>query len=206
MNPNEFHQMYKYLVRPSRAKIVESAKKELGIPKNAKINNGSEILDWINFNQKLYGNNKMPLTPEERKTGEKIERIIAGGNNVANAEQLKEKKEAKWKYTSRMDEIEEEEKIDPKEFEDIKKSLPVSEMVKKEETPKKKIIKKTLIVEKPKPVKPPVISLLELEDWLNEVDPNTWTEEESKKEVLLQVPRRSLRGLASILNLHKRST
>ena len=129
-----------------------------------------------------------------------------GGNNVANADQLKEKKEAKWKYTSRMDEIEEEEKIDPKEFEDIKKSLPVSELVKKEETPKKKIIKKTLIVEKPKPVKPPVISLLELEDWLNEVDPNTWTEEESKKEVLLRVPRRSLRGLASILNLHKRST
>jgi len=83
--------------------------------------------------------------------------------------------------------------LDPKEMEDIKRTLPVSEMVKK---PKKKIIKKTLIVEKPKP---PIISLLELEDWLNEIDPNTWTEEESKKEVLLRVPRRKLRGLASLL-------
>ena len=37
---------------------------------------------------------------------------------------------------------------EPREMEDIKKTLPVSEMVKQ---PKKKIIKKTLIVEKPKP-------------------------------------------------------
>ena len=87
--------------------------------------------------------------------------------------------------------------IDPKEMEDIKKSLSVSEMVKK---PKKKIIKKTLIVEKPKPT-PDIISLLDLEDYLNEIDPNTWTEEESKKEVLLRVPRRELKGLASLLNV-----
>ena len=103
--------------------------------------------------------------------------------------------------------------IDPKEMEDIKKSLPVSEMVKKEErfndkilkrdkyeTPKKKIIKKTLIVEKPKPVKPPIIDYLELQDWLNEIDPQWW-EEEPKKEVLLRVPKRKLKGLASILNV-----
>ena len=77
--------------------------------------------------------------------------------------------------------------IDPEEMEDIKKSLQVSEMVKKEErfndkilkrdkyeTPKKKIIKKTLIVEKPKPVKPPIIDYLELQDWLNEIDPQWW--------------------------------
>ena len=88
--------------------------------------------------------------------------------------------------------------IDPKEMEDIKKSLSVSEMVKK---PKKKIIKKTLIVEKPKPTKPPIINFLELEDWLNEIDPDTWTEEESKKEVLLKVPRRELKGLAALLNV-----
>ena len=103
--------------------------------------------------------------------------------------------------------------IDPKEMEDIKKSLPVSEMVKKEErfndkilkrdkyeTPKKKIIKKTLIVEKPKPVKPPVIDYLELQDWLNEIDPN-WIEEKPNEKVLLQVPRRSLKGLASLLKV-----
>ena len=106
--------------------------------------------------------------------------------------------------------------IDPKEMDLIKKSLPVSEMVKKEErfndkilkrdkyeTPKKKIIKKTLIVEKPKPVKPPIIDYMELQDWLNEVDPN-WIEERPDEKVLLQVPRRSLKGLASILNLHKK--
>ena len=106
--------------------------------------------------------------------------------------------------------------IPPHEMEDIKKSLPVSEMVKKEERfndkilkrdkyevqqPKKKIIKKTLIVEKP--TKPPIINLLELEDWLNEVDPN-WIEERPDEKVLLQVPRRSLKGLASIMNLHKK--
>ena len=102
--------------------------------------------------------------------------------------------------------------IDPKEFEDIKKTIPVSEMVKKEERfndkilkrdkyAPKKITKKTLVVEKPiKPLEP-IISLLELEDYLNEIDPNTWTEEESKKEVLLRVPRRQLRGLASLLNV-----
>ena len=86
---------------------------------------------------------------------------------------------------------------EPKEMEDIKKSLSVSEMVKK---PKKKIIEKTLIVEKPKPT-PDIISLLDLEDYLNEIDPNTWTEEESKKEVLLRVPRHELKGLASLLNV-----
>ena len=103
--------------------------------------------------------------------------------------------------------------IDPEEMEDIKKSLPVSEMVKKEErfndkilkrdkyeTPKKKIIKKTLIVEKPKPVKPPIIDYLELQDWLNEIDPQWW-EEEPKKEVLLRVPKRELKGLASLLKV-----
>ena len=88
--------------------------------------------------------------------------------------------------------------MDPKEMEDIKKSLPVSEMVKK---PKKQIIKKTLIVEKPKPVKPPIIDYLELQDWLNEIDPQWWTDEDSKKEVLLRVPKRKLKGLASILNV-----
>ena len=103
--------------------------------------------------------------------------------------------------------------IDPKEIDQIKKSLPVSEMVKKEErfndkilkrdkyeTPKKKIIKKTLIVEKPKPTKPLIIDYLELQDWLNEIDPQWW-EEEPKKEVLLRVPKRELKGLASFLRV-----
>ena len=99
--------------------------------------------------------------------------------------------------------------IDPKEMEDIKKSLPVSEMVKEErfndkilkrdKYAPKKIIKKTLIVEKPKPT-PPIINFLELEDWLNEIDPN-WIEEKPEEKVLLEVPRRELKGLAALLNV-----
>ena len=103
--------------------------------------------------------------------------------------------------------------IPPKEMEDIKRAIPVSETVKKEERfndkilkrdkyevqqPKKKIIKKTLIVEKP--TKPLIIDYLELQDWLNEIDPQWW-EEEPKKEVLLRVPKRELKGLASLLNV-----
>jgi len=110
MNPNEFHQMYKYLVRPSREKVVAAAKKEMGIPKDVLVD-GQQMLEWVNWNTKMYGNNKLPLTPEERKTGERIEKAIANGNDTDPS------------Y------------IDPKEMEDIKKSLPVSEMVKK---PKKK--------------------------------------------------------------------
>ena len=85
--------------------------------------------------------------------------------------------------------------VSPRELEDIKKSLPVSEMVKK---PK---IKKTLVVEKPKP-KPPVISLLEFEDWLNDIDPNYI--EKPEEEVLLRVPRSKAEGIRSILKLHKK--
>ena len=122
---------------------------------------------------------------------------------------------------SNYDESEDPRYVPPAEMEDIKKSLPVSEMVKKEErfndkilkrdkyeTPKKQIIKKTLIVEKPKPQKPPIINLLELEDWLNELDKNWWEEEHEPapwdEKVLLQVPRSQLKGIASIMNLHKK--
>ena len=86
---------------------------------------------------------------------------------------------------------------EPREMEDIKKSLNVSPMVKK---PKKQIIKKTLIVEKPRPVKPPIIDYLELQDWINTIDPNYWEEKPNEK-VLLRVPKRELKGLASLLNV-----
>ena len=72
----------------------------------------------------------------------------------------------------------------------------------------KKIIKK--VVEKPVKPKPPIINLLELEDWLNKWDNNWWDEEEEHEpgpwdeKVLLQVPRSELKGIASILNLHKK--
>ena len=216
MNPNEFHQMYKHLIKPSREKIVESAKKELGIPKEAKINNGSEILEWIHFNQKMYGDNKMPLTDEERKTGERIEKAIANGNDTDPS------------Y------------IDPKEMEDIKKSLSVSEMVKKpkkkkesswkytswadgqkdieemkiKDKAKEKIIKKTLIVEKPK-TKPVPISPLPY-DWregiwhdLEDEDPYyNWQPKPSEdvRKILNIKNKEAAEGIKSILRLHRRLT
>ena len=202
MNPNEFHQMYKHLIKPSREKIVESAKKELGIPKEAKINNGSEILEWIHFNQKMYGDNKMPLTDEERKTGEKIEKIIAGGN-VTPPKKKKEKNG--WRYTSFAEAPHgtEPDDLDPKELDSIKKELQVSPMVKK---PKKKIIKKEIkVVEKPRPT---IQEQLDFQDHLNELDPYWWIEdiEEPKAKRITVKDKKIAEGIRSILNLHKRQT
>ena len=105
--------------------------------------------------------------------------------------------------------------IDPREIEDIKKSLPVSEMVKKEErfndkilkrdkyeTPKKKIIKKTLIVEKPKP-KPTYLNgnVIDITPLIDDEWWKIFEEEPPEEKVLLRVPRKHLRGLASLLNV-----
>jgi len=215
MNPNEFHQMYKYLVRPSREKVVAAAKKEMGIPKDVLVD-GQQMLEWVNWNTKMYGNNKLPLTPEERKTGERIEKAIANGNDTDPS------------Y------------IDPKEMEDIKKSLPVSEMVKKpkkkkesswkytswadgqkdieemkiKDKAKEKIIKKTLIVEKPK-TKPVPISPLPY-DWregiwhdLEDEDPYyNWQPKPSEdvRKILNIKNKEAAEGIKSILRLHRRLT
>ena len=60
-----------------------------------------------------------------------------------------------------------------------------------------------LIAKKPKP---PIINYLELQDWLNEIDPQWWIEEKPEDKVLLRVPRKMAQGIETILNLHKRST
>ena len=53
------------------------------------------------------------------------------------------------------------------------------------------------------------MTLLELEDWLNEIDPNWWEEEHEPgpwdEEVLMRVPRSKAQGIQTLLNLHKRS-
>ena len=88
--------------------------------------------------------------------------------------------------------------IPPREMEDIKRTLNVSEMVQK---PKKKIIKKTLIVEKPKPkyLNGNVIDITPLidDEWWKLLD----IEPPKEEEVLLRVPKRKLKGLASLLNV-----
>ena len=88
MNPHQYNQMYKQLVRPSREKTMAAAKKEMGIPEKEKVD-GHEILNWVNYNTKVYGTNELPLTPEERKTGERIEKAIANGGPTANADQVR---------------------------------------------------------------------------------------------------------------------
>ena len=177
MKINEYNGMMKWLTRKK--------------PSNKE---RADVLQWIDYNNGVHG------TEEQHKEYKKKYATVA----------------------NKYDESEDPRYVPPAEMEDIKKSLPVSEMVKKEErfndkilkrdkyeTPKKQIIKKTLVVEKPKPEpKPPIINLLELEDWLNELDKNWWEEEHEPapwdEKVLLQVPRSQLKGIASIMNLHKK--
>ena len=124
--------------------------------------------------------------------------------------------------------------IDPKEMEDIKKSLPVPEMVKKEErfndkilkrdkyeTPKKKIIKETLIAKKelPKDWKPQylngnVINMTPLidDDWWSifgedppkEDDVRVPTKADIEK--ILNIKRKEVAGLEAILSPGRKIT
>lgn len=38
----------------------------MGIPQEAQVD-GSELLNWVNWNNKMYGDNKIPVTSEEKK-------------------------------------------------------------------------------------------------------------------------------------------
>ena len=153
----------------------------------------ADVLQWIDYNNGVHG------TEAQHKEYKKQYATVA----------------------NKYDESEDPRYIEPKEMDAIKKAIPVSPMVKEEEhfndkilkrdkyEPKKKKIKRTLVVEKPKPEpKPPIINLLELEDWLNELDKNWWEEPEETypwdEKVLLLAPRSKAEGITSILNLHKK--
>ena len=124
----------KYLVdRKPRKLTEEKAREELKLPKETKLT-GSKMLNWINYNNKVHGNNTQPVTAEEKKVAEDVE-----------AQQNK-----KWTYESWADGLEE--RTRPA------KKAPV------------KIVKK-----------PTVLELLEIEDWLNTIDPNYWIPEEKPK-------------------------
>ena len=126
--------MMKYLVdRKPRKLTEEKAREELKLPKETKLT-GSKMLNWINYNNKVHGNNTQPVTAEEKKVAEDVE-----------AQQNK-----KWTYESWADGLEE--RTRPA------KKAPV------------KIVKK-----------PTVLELLEIEDWLNTIDPNYWIPEEKPK-------------------------
>jgi len=191
MKINKFNQMMKYLTRPSNEKIMANAKKEMGIPQEAKVN-GQEILEWVNWSNKMYGNNKLPLTPEERKTGERIEKIIAGGGPTANADQVRGLKGRLENARAYVDEYGNKEHYTDK----INKRG-------RYEPKKKTIIKKEIkVVEKPKPT---IQEQLNFQDYLNELDPYWWIqdEEEPKPKVYIHRPQKTAQGIQTILKLNK---
>ena len=75
MNIKDWEQTKQYLARPSRKVLEAKAKKELGIPGNIEIT-GQRLLNWINYNNKVFGNNKMPLTEDELKIAEDVEKSL----------------------------------------------------------------------------------------------------------------------------------
>ena len=136
------------------------------------------------------------LVKRPPETLSKVEKKKIVKDFYKKAEQPKSKPMPITKYIDRMNQLYGNAKTDEYGNEETATTR-IQELDKK---PKKKVIKKTLIVEKPTPSKPPIIDYLELQDWLNEVDPN-WTDEKPNEKVLLQVPRRELKGLASILKV-----
>jgi len=91
MKIHQYNQMMKHLTRPSRKVTEEKARKELKLPKDTKLT-GSKMLNWINYNNKMFGDNNQPVTAEEKKV-------------AADVEAQQNKKE-KWTYTSWADGLE----------------------------------------------------------------------------------------------------
>ena len=158
MNIKDWEQTKQYLARPSRKVIEAKAKKELGIPGNIEIT-GQRLLNWINYNNKVFGNNKMPLTEDELKIAEDVEKSLKKSSidERTDSKQVKPDtkvtpKREKWHYTSWADGLE-------------KRTRPVD--------------KKILVAKKPKPT---AIELLEFEDYLNTLDPQYWIPEEKPED------------------------
>ena len=149
MKIRDYNQMMSWLVRREPREVTEAkARKELNLPKDIKLN-GSKIMNWINFNNKMYGNNKMPLTDEELKLAADVEKSL----NKSYIEQRTDTKEVKrdtkvttkkekCAYTSWADQLEE-------------RTRPTNK------TPE---TKKILVAKKPTPIKP-LKPLDPLYDW-----------------------------------------
>ena len=225
MKLNHFNKAMAHLVRPSRERIMASAKKEMGIPQEAKVD-GFEMLNWVNLNSKMYGDNKTPLTPEERKTGERIERLIDIGNNkkppgkqryVYNVAEgkLEDTKPNNWKYTSWSDGQKEIEEMKIKDKQKNKRDVieMVGDIFDVTKPKNKKIIKKEIkVVEKPKP-KPTYLNgnvidmmpFLPEEEWwkiLEEEKPSTEDKARLRYEKL-KSERDVAEGIETLLKLNK---
>ena len=106
-----YNSMMKYLTRPSRKVTEEKARKELKLPKDTKLT-GSKMLNWINYNNKMFGNNNQPVTAEEKKV-------------AADVEAQQNKKE-KWTYTSWADGLEKRTRPEAKKILVAKKPKPTA--------------------------------------------------------------------------------
>ena len=194
MKINEYNQMISYLTRREPRKILEEkVKKELKLPPETKVS-GSKIVNWINYNNKIHGNNTQPLTADEKKVAADIETYqnppqvkdkekLKLEKRIANAKAYikKPKDKSSWKYSSWGDQE------DPKMVDLL--PLPPEP-------------KKNLVVKKPKPT---IQQQLEFEDYLNTLDPQWWIDEEKpKSKILIREPRGTAQGIQTILNLHKK--
>ena len=188
-----------------------------------KINEYNQMLKWL-------------TRPKDNFTPEKKKKIIQ--DHYKKAEELKSKPMNILKYINTMNRLysnsEDPKYIEPKEMEDIKKSLPVSEMVKKpkkkkesswkytswadgqkdieemkiKDKAKEKIIKKTLIVEKPK-TKPVSISPppydWRIGDWTDLEDEDVPPPPTTEDiKKILNIKKQEVAGLEALMNLHKK--
>ena len=111
MKIQHWNEMMKYLTRPSRKVTEEKARKELKLPKDTKLT-GSKMLNWINYNNKMFGDNKQPITEDEKK--------------VAKAIEAEQNKEEKWTYTSWADGLEKRTRPEAKKILVAKKPKPTA--------------------------------------------------------------------------------
>ena len=150
--------MMRYLTRPKdilskeeKKEVVKDFYKKAEQPK-------SKILDWINYNNKAFGNNKEPITADETKVAKAVEE----------------------RFNDRIQ--------DPKFFQNKLKNIQKKEPVK--------------IVKKPKP-KPTYLNgnVIDITPLIDDEWWNIFEEKPPEDKVLLKVPRRKLKGLASLLNV-----
>ena len=111
MKIHQYNEMMRHLTRPGRKVTEEKAREELKLPKKTKLT-GSKMLNWINYNNKMFGDNKQPITEDEKK--------------VAKAVEADQNKKEKWTYTSWADGLEKRTRPEAKKILVAKKPKPTA--------------------------------------------------------------------------------
>jgi len=159
MKIKDWEQTKAYLTKPSRKVLEEKVRKELDLPKGTKVE-GHKILSWINYNNKVHGNNKMPITDEEKKVAAEIE---AGMNP--------------YKYESKLDKLVKTDKYGNEET--ARSRIELKDKIEKDffQNKLKNLRKVPVKIVK----KPTVQDWLSFEDYLSVIDPNWMDEEPNNK-------------------------